>query len=606
MLAACISARGAAAAPAATIWHAAPTGVDNVSCGSEALPCRSIQYPVNRAANGDTILVASGTYVFNAAADPCIGYGFGTTGIVCVVNKSLSIYGGYTSTNWITADPARNLTVLDGQTTQRGVFVASTGPLTRFTLQGFTIMRGKAKGNSARTGFDKYYAYGGGLVSEFAHIVLKDIVFFSNESIGENTGSGSGYVYGGAGSGGGAAVRWGSASLDSIQFISNTAQGGQGSVRGGYSLGGGLYSFRTIMTGTYLHFNGNVSRAGNSAGDGADGGGERGDGLGGAGSFGGEGNRVLLNNVSAVNNLAQGGDAANRSGGAFGGAFKVELGTFTLRDSIVRDNTARGGAAINGWLGNGGGVEAIEAEVHLDRVSIVHNRAIGRTGSSGTRGAAGGGGINSTAIGGSFTPVLMITNSVVADNGVEEGPGAIPAGGGAGGVWIQATRAELNHVTIARNTVSEDMDGQAVLLIEVGSKGAHARIANSIIANHTNAWPAATNAAVHVKPLNTLTFTQNLLFGNTKDTNSNGSPAPAGSFIFLGTTFSGNPSFVAPGGPGYNYGLGSSSGAIDHALASGLAVDRSGFPRPRGAAADLGAHEYSSTAGRAFLALMLK
>jgi hypothetical protein len=54
-----------------------------------------------------------------------------------------------------------------------------------------------------------------------------------------------------------------------------------------------------------------------------------------------------------------------------------ELGTFTLRDSIVRDNTLRGGAAINGWLGNGGGVEAIEAEVHLDRVSIVHNRAIG-------------------------------------------------------------------------------------------------------------------------------------------------------------------------------------------------------------------------------------
>ena len=606
MLAACISAQSVAAAPAASIWHAAPNGADNVSCGSEALPCRSIQYVVNRAASGDSILVAGGTYVFNAAADPCIGYGIGTTGVVCVVNKSLSIYGGYTGTNWAVPDPERNLTVLDGQTAQRGVFVASTGPLTNFTLQGFTIRRGKAMGNPARTGFDKYYAYGGGLVSEFANIALKDLVCTDNQSIGENTGSGSGYVYGGAGSGGGVAVRWGSASLENIQFISNTAQGGQGSVRGGYSLGGGLYSFRTIMTGTYLYFDGNVSRAGNSAGDGADGGGERSDGLGGAGSFGGEGNRVLLSNVLAVNNLAQGGNAANRSGGAFGGAFKVELGMFTLRDALVRDNMARGGAAINGWLGNGGGVEAIEAEVHLDRVSIVHNRAIGGTGSSGTRGAAGGGGINSTAIGGSFTPVLMITNSVVADNSVEEGPGAIPAGGGAGGVWIQSTRAELNHVTIARNTVSEDMDGQAVLLIEIGSKGARAKITNSIIADHVNAWPAATNAAVHVKPLNTLTLTQNLLFGNTKDTNSNGSPAPAGAFTFLGTTYSGNPYFVAPGAPGYNYGIGPSSGAIDHALASALAVDRSGFLRPRGPASDLGAHEYSATAGRAFLALMLK
>ncbi len=606
MLAACISAQGAFAAPVAAIWHVAPTGADNVSCGSEALPCRSIQYAVNRAPSGDTILVAAGTYIFNASADPCIGYGFGTTGIVCVVNKSLSILGGYTTTDWITQDPSRNLTVLDGQTAQRGVFVASTGTLTNFTLQGFTITRGRAKGNPARTGFDKYYAYGGGLVSEFANIVLRDLVFTTNESIGEDTGAGSGYVYGGAGSGGGVAVRWGSASLDSIRFISNTALGGRGSVRGGYSLGGGLYSFRTIMTGTNLYFDGNVSRAGSTAGDGADSGGERGDGLGGAGSFGGDGDRVLLRNVVAVNNLAQGGDAANRAGGAFGGAFKVELGVFTLQDAIVRDNTAHGGAAVNAWLGNGGGVEAIESEVHLDRVSIIRNQAIGGTGTSGTRGAAGGGGINSTTIGGSFTPVLMITNSVVADNSAVEGPGAIPAGGGAGGVWIQSTRAELNHVTIARNTVSEDMDGQAVLLIGIGSKGAQARIANSIIANHVNTWPAATNAAVHVKPLNALTLTQNLLFGNTKDTNSNGVPGPAGAFNFLGATFSGNPNFLAPGAPGYDYRVGSSSGAIDHALAGGLAVDRRGFLRPRGAASDLGAFEYSSAGGSALLPLIIR
>jgi hypothetical protein len=304
-------------APAATIWHAAPTGVDNVSCGSEALPCRSIQYPVNRAANGDTILVASGTYVFNAAADPCIGYGFGTTGIVCVVNKSLSIYGGYTSTNWITADPARNLTVLDGQTTQRGVFVASTGPLTRFTLQGFTIMRGKAKGNSARTGFDKYYAYGGGLVSEFAHIVLKDIVFFSNESIGENTDL-EADTSTAARAAEAAAVRWGSASLDSIQSISNTAQGAR-ALSGRVFTGGGLHSFRTIMT---VRISTSMAMCRAPATRPVTGlmVAANGDGLGGAGSFGGEGTGSW-NNVSAVNNLAQGGDAANRSGGAFG-AFK--------------------------------------------------------------------------------------------------------------------------------------------------------------------------------------------------------------------------------------------------------------------------------------------
>src|SRR5690606_32160668 len=77
---------------AGTTRYVAASGTDSGNCTSPSSPCRSIQYAVNQAASGDRILVASGTYTYNASHDQCTF--LLTRAVVCVANKSLSILGG--------------------------------------------------------------------------------------------------------------------------------------------------------------------------------------------------------------------------------------------------------------------------------------------------------------------------------------------------------------------------------------------------------------------------------------------------------------------------------------------------------------------------------
>ena len=63
--------------PEAQTHRVALGGSDISSCGSETTPCQSIQYAANKAASGDTLLVAGGTYTYKASADDC---SFLTTG----------------------------------------------------------------------------------------------------------------------------------------------------------------------------------------------------------------------------------------------------------------------------------------------------------------------------------------------------------------------------------------------------------------------------------------------------------------------------------------------------------------------------------------------
>ena len=80
----------------------ATNGVDSGGCGSEANPCASIQQAVNNSTSGDEIRVAEGTYVYVSGVDPCVG----ETGVVCIVDKRLSIVGGYLASDWSEPDPA--------------------------------------------------------------------------------------------------------------------------------------------------------------------------------------------------------------------------------------------------------------------------------------------------------------------------------------------------------------------------------------------------------------------------------------------------------------------------------------------------------------------
>jgi len=453
-------------------------------------------------------------------------------------------------------------------------------------MEGFTIQNGFARGIPTRSGDDKIFSFGGGMFVDSAQeLVLRNIIFRNNQSIGENTNS----SYGGSGSGGGLALRLvPNAVLEHLTFEGNITKGGAGVERGGYSLGGGFYTDRSTVAGKYFTFIQNISEAGSSSGSGQTADGQRADGFGGAASL--QGSDVTLQYVTATGNQARGGNASTYAGGAFGGAIKVEDGELTLMDADLRQNLAQGGNAKNGYLGNGGGLETINASVTIDRVFIIDNVARGGNGTTGVKGPAGGGGINSTWTTGDRA-TLVVSNSIIADNLAAEGQGTITSGGGGGGIWIQATDASIVHTTVARNRLGNSaMQGQGILLIEVGTSPAIATIAYSIIADHTY---VSTAAALHVKPSNTVTLNRGLWANNDRNTNADASPgawdAP-GVFNGLDTMLSGLARFVSPGAPNYDYHIRGDSNAKDQATGSTAKVDIDNEPRNDGLP-DIGADE---------------
>ncbi|NIV35647.1 MAG: hypothetical protein GWN58_41195 [Anaerolineae bacterium] len=226
----------------------------------------------------------------------------------------------------------------------------------------------------------------------------------------------------------------------------------------------------------------------------------------------------------------------------------------------------------------------------LDRVTIIGNTARGGDGTTGDKGAAGGGGINSTWISSGYDALLSVSNSIIADNVAEMGAGTNVTGGGGGGIWVQATEADIVHTTVARNRVDSSMQGQGILLIEVGSRGARADVSYSIVADHTGFGSRV--AALHVKPGNTVNLQRGLWSGNAKDTNADGSPAPAGTFNGLTSMIIGLAGFVSPGAPDYDYHILDDSAARDQATGSTTTTDMDGESRSLSGEPDIGADEY--------------
>ena len=244
----------------ADILRVAPTGLDTVSCGEAGQPCRSIQYAANKASTGDTLLVAGGTYNFNSVTDACSPV-VGDTAVLCFFNKALNIIGGFSPANWAASDPAGNPTIIDGQSSKRGILLKRADAY----LEGLTIKNGLVRGADNGTGYSTY-AFGGGMLADYGSLSLKNIKFTNNQVVGGNT---TAEAFGGAGSGGGMAVRLASrVELEQITFEANAAIGGSGNLRGGYAIGGGLYTYQTTVNGKNLTFLNNSSRAGNSAGSG--------------------------------------------------------------------------------------------------------------------------------------------------------------------------------------------------------------------------------------------------------------------------------------------------------------------------------------------------
>ena len=130
---------------AAVIIRVAVTGSDLADCGPNSNPCRTIQYAVNKAgASGYIVTVAEGVYTYNLSADQC-SWAI-TPAVVCIVDKNITLLGGYDPSNWYISDPANHKTVVDGQNSVRGVMIIQYNSTASLVLDGFTIQNGLAQG----------------------------------------------------------------------------------------------------------------------------------------------------------------------------------------------------------------------------------------------------------------------------------------------------------------------------------------------------------------------------------------------------------------------------------------------------------------------------
>lgn len=560
------------AAPEVNTWHVATTGNDSGACGSTSQPCRTIQQAINLSGNGDTILVAAGTYTYSGSSTCLDGV---STAVVCVLSRHLTILGGFTTSNWGSANPSSNVTIIDGQNAHRGVQVHGvTADGASLTIEGFTIQNGRKQG-SGSGGDNLTFAFGGGMLADRASVTARNLILKNNQALGGNTSS----SYGGSGAGGGMAFRSNSNGvvLENIVFENNLARGGTGIDRGGFAIGGGLYTLEAVVTANNLTFTNNTAQAGSSNGSGSSGN-EYADAQGGGAAIHNY-STATLDNIVATGNQAFGGDAPNgNAGGSFGGGLFAERATAVFSNIHLEDNLAQGGDGKNpntdGSLGEGGGFAASHSEIFLDRGTIVNNRAQGGNGAI-YEGAGGGGGLYSERFTGTTT--VTLENVIVADNITETGTGAV-VGGGGGGYFVNGGVANLLHTTFVNNQLnSSPMQGSGLVLINEVT----ATISHSILANHT------TGLTVHAQPGSTVTLDNNLFSGNA--TNTGG----GGTFIGTASIFSGSPDFLSPGAPNYDYRLQSSSAAIDKAASSSTASDFERDDRTQYGQPDVGADEYA-------------
>lgn len=592
----------------ATTRYVAPSGSDSVNCSSSASPCRTIQYAINQSSSGDVILVAGGTYTYNAAADNCTF--LQTRAVGCFVDKRLTILGGYSTSNWSTANPAVNLTVIDGQNTYRGIVVVGYNTTTAYlNMEGFTIQNGRAQGPTYLNPYEPG-GMGGGMLVQHAAVTLRDMIFKNNQAIGANTSSGDG------GAADGAAIRiestpaGASSLLQRVLFDNNRSYGGTGPDRGGVAFGA-LFIYKSAVTIEDATFTNNLAQAGSSTGYGIslqDG--WPADALGGAISIQ-MGNAVTLRRIRVIGNQVRGGNAGQIGGGAHGAGIIVEdTPSFTLTDSYFANNISIAGNAQTGGNASAGGIHAANnGQVTIERTQFLANSVIGGNSTgSGSAGPGAGGGLYLFATQSSGAYYATLRNVIIADNFVDQGSGTKSLGnGGGGGIVIHGISADFTHVTIARNRLSSSLVLGQGLVVQPWALPGVLNMSHSIIADHTEGHSYA--SAVVVQVGGTLAFNRGLFAGNNRDTNINGIPVAPGTINGLSTVISASSAgFVSPGAPNYNYRLSSTSPARDQAVGSTITEDIDRLPRPY-ILHDLGASEYwppSSQSYKTYLPLIIK
>ncbi len=156
--------------------YVAVTGRDDTDCSEITLPCLTPQYAINEASPGDVIKIAAGTYstVTTNAFTTTSAYSFTQ---IAFISKTLTIQGGYTLTNWTTADPAANPTVFDAHHAGRGITVLGSGT-EAVTVSGLTLTNGDYTGLG--TCRNTSAECGGGLYGTQARLTLSEVTVANN------------------------------------------------------------------------------------------------------------------------------------------------------------------------------------------------------------------------------------------------------------------------------------------------------------------------------------------------------------------------------------------------------------------------------------------
>ncbi len=278
----------------------APTGNDGNPCTTPSSPCATIQGALGKAAAGDTIKVAIGTYT-------------ATTDQVVLIEKAITLEGGWDSSfttqsgmSTIDGDNTRRVVeVSSGTTASLNYFIIEHGTLGVYNFGQLTLDHSIVRNNHAGD-----YCWGSGIANIAGTVIIRW------STISDNDCSYLGY-------GGGIYIGQDATSVKIYNSVihHNTA-----------ATGGGIYNRKSlIIVNSTISSNTAVSGASNS---------------GGGGIFNDNGS-VELWNVTIAGN-----DGANSGGGIY---FTNTYGGYvTLHNSILANNIANYGSDCSGAIGSAG------------------------------------------------------------------------------------------------------------------------------------------------------------------------------------------------------------------------------------------------------------
>jgi hypothetical protein len=625
---------------AAPAWNSAdhrPAAVEHHVCLAGPPDCdfATIQEAVDGVAGGDTIKVAAGNYsgVNN----------MGGLAQVVYINKSLTIQGGYTLTNWTTPNLEANPTVVDAQGLGRGFYI--TGTISP-TLTYLEITGGNATGlgptGSGGAGggiyvFDAFltldhcvianniaststvkFSYGGGVFVDEGQLEMSDTMIVSNTAS-------TGYW----GFGGGMCL------IDStLSMADSTLQGNTASTahpdRAAKGHGGGLFFDSTPAT-----FSGNTITANtaNQTGGGYGGGiygilsepvvfdgdtvlgniaSKGGGGIGGGLYF--EVSRMTLDGITLQDNIAGYTDDGD------GGGMYANSSPFTLKDSLVKGNIA---GQVNG---DGGGVYIYNTFRPQLNDNIIQDNIGGKTG------PGIGGGVYSSDSSGVLLSGNTIQGNVAslahwgACGGLVSSNGGITLEGNliisntatfsdtiqgiGGGLCGWQTYTRMTNNIVARNyahTQGSGMHFEGTL--EEPGRG---YMIHNTIADNYAILPSAYGfnvdsnavAGITLDDYVTLAFTNTIISGHEVGMQvishsvatlegtlwyANGTDTGGSGTINLGAiNLKDDPAYVG----GADYHLTAASAALDEGVNAGVEIDIDGQQRPQGSGYDIGADEY--------------